>query len=94
MIKPENLLKHELIGLECEIKDSKNKSQIGLKGKVINETKNTLQIKTKDGNKKIEKATSKFTFKIPSGKKVTVDGSLLVGKPEIRVKKRLPKKRV
>ena len=36
-----DIAKHELIGLTIEIIDSKNKDNIGIKGVVINETKNT-----------------------------------------------------
>ena len=94
MIKASNLLKHELIGLECEIKESSNTSQVGLKGKVVDETRNLLTIETKDGEKKVEKKNIKIMFKLPTEEKVVVDGELLIGRPEIRTKRALPKKRV
>lgn len=43
------------IGEEVEIETSKNKSQNKIKGKVIDETKNTLKIKTNQGTKTIIK---------------------------------------
>ena len=84
MIK--NIKKHELIGLHARIADSKNKSNVNLNGKIINETKHTITIKTQKGGKTIFKSNAKIELKI-SGRKILVDGSLLVGRPEDRVKK-------
>ncbi|MFH1209571.1 MAG: ribonuclease P protein subunit [archaeon] len=46
-------LKSLLIGSYIEIIESKNKSLIGLKGKVIDQTKNTITIDCKNKTKKI-----------------------------------------
>ncbi|MCD6576347.1 MAG: ribonuclease P protein component 1 [Nanoarchaeota archaeon] len=93
MITPKNLIKHELIGLEAEVVKSKNKSLIGLKGKIVDETKNMLTIETKKGEKKIIK--KECTLRIKLNKEIVeVDGALLVGRPEKRIKKTIPKKRV
>jgi len=90
-ITPKNLVRHELISLEVEIKQSTNTSQIGLKGKVIDETYSTFKIETKKGEKIIPKENTVFIFTIPNGTKVQVDGNLLVNRPEDRIKKKLPK---
>lgn len=42
-----------MIGSTIEIIESKNKTLIGLKGKVIDQTKNTIKLQTKEGIKKI-----------------------------------------
>lgn len=42
-----------IIGSNIEIIESKNKTLVGLKGKIIDQTKNTITLKTKEGNKKI-----------------------------------------
>ena len=75
-------MRSEFIGSEIEVIDSKNKSLIGLKGKVINETKNTLTIKTKDSRKKIikEQITIKINEKVINGEKISI-------RPEERIKK-------
>lgn len=86
MITPKNLIKHELIGLTVEIADSTNKFQIGLKGLVVDETKNTLIIETEKGIKKIQKKGSVFIFKISSEKKVKVSGNKIAVRPEDRLK--------
>jgi ribonuclease P protein subunit POP4 len=91
MITEKNLVRHELIGLEVEIRKSTNKSQIGIKGRVVDETYNMLVIETEKGEKKVEKKSCVFVFKLPNGKKVEVEGWVLVGRPEDRIKKKLPK---
>ena len=53
-----------MIGSNIEITKSKNTSLIGLKGKVIDETKNRITIETKKGVKKIIKSQ----IKIKNGK--------------------------
>jgi len=91
MITERNLVRHELIGLEVEVVKSTNKSQIGIKGKVVDETYKMLVIETEKGEKKVAKKDCVFVFKIPSGKKVQVEGWLLVGKPEDRIKRKFSK---
>jgi len=88
-ITPKNLVRHELIGLDVKIKESKNRSQVGLKGKVIGETYSTLRIETKKGEKTIPKDITIFIFTLPNGTKVQVDGKVLIGRPEDRIKKKL-----
>ena len=51
MININNIIKHELIGLKAEIVDSRNKANIGIKGKIIDETKNTIIIEHKSKKK-------------------------------------------
>ena len=80
------LIRHELIGLKLEVVKSKNLSLVGIKGKIVDETKNTITIQTKDKMKKILKNQVVFNLKV--GNKVfQVDGKVLVGRPEDRVKK-------
>lgn len=85
-ITPENLVKHELIGLNARVVHSSDPALIGKKGIVIDETKNMLVLN--DGSKKIKipKAHTKFHFTLPDAV-VEVDGRVLVARPEDRVKK-------
>lgn len=53
-------IKNLKIGSNIEIKESKNKTLIGLKGKVIDETKNIFTIETQKGIKKIMKSQVKW----------------------------------
>jgi len=85
-----DVLRHELIGLNIEVKNSKNPGLIGLKGNIVDETKNTLVLETEGKGikriKKILKSQVKIIITIGS-KKVMVDGNLLIGRPEDRLKK-------
>jgi len=87
-ITPANLVRHELIGLKVKIAKSTDKTQKGLTGKVIDETYNTLKIETKNGEKTVIKKNCVFIFALPNKVKVQVDGKLLVGRPEDRIKKK------
>ncbi len=76
-INASKIVKGELIGLKVNVIDSKNKSNIGLHGKIINETKKTLTI---DG-KMIFK--NNVTLQIGNLK---IKGEKLVGRAEERIK--------
>lgn len=89
MISPENILRHELIGLEITVADSTNKKIVGLKGKVVDESRQTLKIKTPKGEKTVIKDQCVFSFCLSTGICVRVDGKQLVSRPEDRVKKKI-----
>ena len=73
MQKPTNIIKHELIGLTVKVTKSKNKNVVGIQGKIIDETRETIKIRTTIGEKIIIKKQSKFQFKLPTGKIVEVN---------------------
>lgn len=87
-ITPENLPRHELIGLEAEIVESTDQNQVGIQGEVMDETQDMLRI----GDRKVEKKNCTFLFTLPSGKKVELDGKLIHERPEDRVGMKLPGK--
>ena len=87
MLTSKNLIKHEHIGLKVSIADSDNSSIIGLKGIVVNETRNTLVIETDKGEKTLLKEQCVFVFELPEGK-VRIDGKLLASRPEDRIRKK------
>ena len=91
MIIPENLVRHELIGLEVLVERSTNKGVEGLKGTVVDESRQILIIKTGRGEKKIPKDICTFVFTLPDGKKVRIAGGILVSRPEDRIKKKFKK---
>jgi ribonuclease P protein subunit POP4 len=84
-----SLLQHEFIGLEAEIVRSTNPSQVGIRGKVLDETQKTLTILHKNKQKIIAKETSIFHFILLDGTILEVDGKILLGRPEDRVKKQM-----
>jgi len=91
MITPENIVRHELIGLDVKVVKSANPSQLGLSGRVVDETRNMLSIETPDGIRNLAKQDCIFSFRLPSGDRVRVEGKLLVARPEDRVRKKLRK---
>lgn len=84
---PENLPKHELIGLKAEVEEHTDQNLEGLEGTVVDETKNFLVIE----GKKVEKKEATFVFELEESK-VRVKGQIIAKRPEDRVKMRLPKK--
>jgi len=62
MITEQNILLHELIGLEAEVIESTNKDVIDIHGIIIDETKSMLILDTKKGIKKIYKDHNKWKF--------------------------------
>jgi ribonuclease P protein subunit POP4 len=86
MITPTNLIRNELIGLDVVVSGSLNPLSIGIQGKVIDETQQTLTIQTKKGTKKILKRLSTFVFNIKD-KKVEVKGSVIAKRPWERISK-------
>jgi len=79
----------EFIGLNAKVVKSTNPNYVGIGGRVIDETRNTLVIRRENEDKIIVKNVAVFHFTMPDGTVVEVDGNLIVGRPEDRVKKRL-----
>ncbi|MEK6977935.1 MAG: ribonuclease P protein component 1 [Candidatus Hydrothermarchaeota archaeon] len=87
-IKPNNLLRHELLGLGCKVVKATNPSLVGLEGTAMDETKNMITLGVRGMEKRIPKREAVFQFTLRGGTKVEVDGKGLVGRPEDRVKRR------
>lgn len=90
-ITPKNLIRHELIGLRVKIKSSTDPTLKGKSGKVVDETYNMLKVETRKKEISVPKRNCILVFTLPSKVKVEVDGKLLVGRPEDRIKKKLPR---
>ena len=87
-ITPENLPKHEFIGLNVGVVKSTDEGLEGLEGEVMDETESMLRI----GEKWVEKKNCTFLFEIPSGERVEVNGELIAKRPEERTGMKLPDK--
>jgi len=87
-ITKQNLLRHELIGLEARVENSSDPTLLGIHGTIIDETRDMLVIEQAGGSKIVPKASSKFIFTLPGGGGVEVEGAKLVGRPEERVRRR------
>ncbi len=83
-----NILFHELIGLDIKVLSHSDPHFVGIRGRIIDETMNTLRILL-NSNKVliIPKRYGLFEIILPRDAKVIVDGSQIFGRPEDRLKK-------
>jgi len=83
----QNLPQHELIGLDARVAHSSDRKQIGVRGRVVDETKNMLVLEKADGSEaRIAKIGRRFAFEV-DGKEIEVDGNEIAFDPVERVKK-------
>jgi len=87
MITPYNILRHELVGLEAGVVEGTHEGY-RCRGKIVEETRNTLSIKHGNEVKKIPKDCVRLELKLPKNAVVRIDGNLLVERPEDRIKKK------
>ena len=66
-ITEKNLAGHEWIGLEASVESATDANKQKLAGKIVNETKNTLQLQTKNGEKIVPKKEVKLKVRLESG---------------------------
>jgi ribonuclease P protein subunit POP4 len=85
MISSQNVLRHELIGLDVLVSGAANPEQRGLSGCIIDETRNLIMIETPRGVKSIPKMHSTFQVGLSSRERVEIDGSVMVLAPERRI---------
>ena len=85
-MEKKTLAREEFIGRPVKIKECKDPEWIGKSGLIVDETKNTFLIEIENEKKMIAKKTATFEFDY-GGKKITLDGSKIVYRPEDRIKK-------
>ncbi|NYT04970.1 MAG: ribonuclease P protein component 1 [Methanomicrobiales archaeon] len=93
MITPQNVLRHELIGLYARVASAPNPSHEGRAGIITDESRNMLVLATPCGIKKIPKRYALFDLCLPDDTRVRVDGSVLVMQPEKRISMRIRNQR-
>ena len=82
-----DIIRYEFIGAEGKVAESPHEEYVGISGRVIGESKNTFTFQSGGKSKRIIKESAIFTFKFDDGTTVKIDGKLLVGRPEDRLKK-------
>jgi ribonuclease P protein subunit POP4 len=85
-ITPQNILRHELIGLDVKVARAKNPEIRGVKGRIVDETRNMLSVVERGTKLLIPKDVVTFRFKLEDGTAVDVNGERLVARPENRLK--------
>ena len=81
-----NIIWHELIGLKAKIIRASHPELVGIEGYVLDETRNTLTI----GGKRVwvvPKDVVEIEFDL-GDEKIRINGRELIGRPEMRLKKR------
>ena len=81
-------LSSSLIGLEVEVKHSSSEDLIGIKGTIEKETSNLLGILSKNKLVWIPKLNQIFRITLSDGTSVLVEGFMIKGTPEVRIKKK------
>ena len=82
-----HLLQQEYIGKQIMIADAKNKTLVNMQGIIIDETKHTFLLETTKGQCRVFKHSNVFEF-IQNNKRIQLNGTLLVGRPEDRIKRK------
>ncbi len=83
-----SVVQYQFIGLETTVVKSSNPDVVGISGKVVDETRNTLTILQDNTEKVIVKDASVFEFVLPDKTVVEIDGKVIMGRPEDRLKRR------
>jgi ribonuclease P protein subunit POP4 len=82
-----DIIRCEFIGTHAKIDKSSHIGNIGISGKVLSETRNTFVLDHKGKMKTVIKSDNIFHFGLHDGTVVEIDGRILVGRPEDRLKK-------
>jgi ribonuclease P protein subunit POP4 len=87
-ITPENIVRHELTGLPLHIVESTDPNLVCKRGVILGESKKMIHFRTDQGELRVSKNISVFDVTLPDGIMVRINGSVLLGRPEDRIKKR------
>jgi len=79
-----NLIYNNLVGLRARILSASDPTQVGIEGRVVDETSRTLTISTINGEKMIQKNHTRFSFYLPQ--ELVVDGDAIAKSPEERLR--------
>jgi ribonuclease P protein subunit POP4 len=82
-----DIIRYEFIGAKGLVAQSINTNYVGIGGLVVGETKNTFTFQEEGKAHHIIKEAATFDFTFNDGTVVEIDGKLLVGRPEDRLKK-------
>jgi len=82
-----DLVRFEFIGARAEVAKSTHSSDVSVSGMVVDETRNTFTVLARGKRKTVVKESAVFRFELPDHAIVEIDGRLLVGRPEDRLKR-------
>lgn len=85
LVDSSNLIYHNLVGRRARILASSDPTQVGMEGKVIDETAHTLTILSPSGARVVPKGISRFAFFVPN--ETVVEGREIALSQEDRLKR-------
>ncbi len=90
-IDPSTIRAHEWIGLRVKVLSAPDPGICGVTGKVEDESRNMLTIRTNHRSLKVPKEKSSFLVELPGKRSVEVQGETVRYRPEDRVKRGIGK---
>jgi len=78
--------RREFIGLEVEVLESTCDEYLGIKGRVVDESRNTLTVEQDGREKKVPKDCCRFRF-VDGPESAVISGKEIKFRPEDRIKK-------
>ena len=87
-VKP-TIAQQEFIGLDVKVAKSSNPHDNGIEGYVIDETRKTFTVLQKGRKKSVIKKQTVFNFTFPDRTIVQIEGRILLGRSEERLKRRI-----
>jgi len=84
-----DIIRSEFMGTEVKVAKSRHPNYVGVSGKIIDETRNTFTVLQEEKRRIVVKDSAIFHFKFSDGTTVEINGKLLVGRPEDRLKKHI-----
>ncbi|MCL5876729.1 MAG: ribonuclease P protein subunit [Candidatus Bathyarchaeota archaeon] len=82
-----DIIRYEFIGTKGIVAQSLNMNLMGVGGLVVGETRNTFLFQGEGRTRSVIKEAATFDFTFSDGTVVEIDGKLLVGRSEDRLKK-------
>lgn len=84
-----DIIRYEFIGTQAKVAKSRHPGYAGISGKIIDETRKTFTILHEGKRKIVVKDSAVFRFRFSDGTIVEIEGKILLGRPEDRLKKRI-----
>jgi len=82
-----DIIRSEFIGTRTKTNNNNYAREACVRGRIIDETRNTFTVLNEGGKKTVIKSSSIFSFEFWDHSILEIDGKLLVGRPEDRLKR-------
>jgi ribonuclease P protein subunit POP4 len=93
-IDQKTIMMHEIIGYPVEIVNASDKNLIGVRGKTVDETMNTIRIQQVNNEITVPKKNTVLRLTISEENVIKLNCSKIIYRPEDRIKKIYHKKNI